>query len=172
MAFEGYVVTKILHVFLAVAWIGGVLYQQVLVGPVLQKASEEARAEVMAHLMPLSLRYNNAVGGFTLLTGIALVSMHPNYGWGALLEVFWGRLVAFALIGTLAILYLINVAMRPTLRVIQEKMKDAAEGELGAGQVVQIMQKRLAFSSRLALIIGLAVLVAMVVANGVASGHL
>jgi len=164
VAFEGYVVTKILHVFLAVAWIGAALYQQILVQPVLGAVDPAARRQVAGRLMPQSIRYNNIVGGLTVLTGIGLVSMHPEYGWSDLLTTFWGRLVSFSLVGALAMLYLLNVAIRPTLRTLQDKMGELREGEEPSAGL-QLLQKRLVFSGRLALIIGLIVLAAMVVAN-------
>lgn len=174
MAYEGYVVTKMLHVFFAVAWLGGALLWNVLVVPQLQKLGPPAGPQAMFAMFEPFLKYGNAMGGLTVLTGLGLVSMHPSSGgWGALLDTLWGRLVAFAIIGSLAMLYLINVAIAPTARKIMEVMKDMPappadrtdDAPPPPPPGIQLLQKRLVFSGRLVLIIGLIVLVAMVAAN-------
>lgn len=165
MAYEGFVITKILHVFLAIAWVGAMVYLQVIFMPLLNREDPESRARLMARVVPWNIKYSNWVGGFTVLTGIGLISMNPyGIGWGDLTTTYWGQLVLFSLIGALAILYLLNVAIRPSFRKIEELMREA-DVEGGPPPAVTLLQKRVTFTSRLMLIIGLVIVAAMVAAN-------
>lgn len=165
MAYEGFVITKILHVFLAIAWVGAMVYLQVILMPLLNREDPEARARLMARVVPWNIKYSNWVGGFTVLTGVGLISMNPyGIGWGDLTATYWGQLVLFSLIGALAILYLLNVAIRPSFRKIEELMEEA-DLEAGPSPAVTLLQKRVTFTSRLMLIIGLVIVAAMVAAN-------
>lgn len=165
MAFEGFVVTKILHVFFAVAWIGAMVYLQVILMPLMNRADPQTRQKVLEKVAPWNIKYGNWVGGFTVLTGISLISMNPyGIGWGDLTRTYWGQLVLFSLIGALAILYLLNVAVRPSFRKVQELMAEAdPEEDPPPGAV--LLQKRIAFTTRLMLVIGLVVVAAMVTAG-------
>lgn len=170
MAYEGFVITKILHVFLAISWVGAMVYLQVVLMPLLNREDPADRARLMARVVPWNIRYTNWVGGFTVLTGIALISTNPyDIGWGALTRSYWGQLVLFSLIGALAILYLMNVAVRPSFGKIEELMEEA-DPEAGPPPAVHLLQKRITFTTRLMLIIGLVIVAAMVAAN--ASGLL
>ncbi len=170
MAYEGFVITKILHVFFAIAWVGAMLYLQVILMPILNREDPAARARLLGRITPWTVQYANWVGGFTVVTGVGLVSMNPyGIGWGQLTATYWGQLVLFSLIGSLAILYLVNVAVRPSFQKIEELMGEA-DPEAGPPPAVMLLTKRIAFTSRLMLIIGLLIVAAMVAAN--ASGLL
>jgi hypothetical protein len=161
---EAYVITKILHVFFAVAWIGGSLVMMLVIVPVVNRMDPPRRGEFMKAAFPAMMKYGNIVGGSTLLTGVGLVSMNPyGYTWGTLLDTQWGKLVALALVAALFMLYLINFAIKPTFIAMGKAMAAAAPGEPPAG--MPLLQKRMVFTQRLVLIIGLVALTAMVVAN-------
>ena len=108
---------KAAHVILAALWLGGAILNLVLLQPILGKATYATRREVLGRLSSAMNKYFATVGGLTFLSGIALVSVHPN-GWDNITATAWGKTVLFALVLTLFALYLGGAAIRPTLKAI------------------------------------------------------
>lgn len=159
---------KVLHVFLAVLWVGGGVFNLFLIQRLLAQSTLPTRREFSGRLFPAALRYFNAVGGFTLLTGAGLVSLHPH-GWGGLADTRWGRTILFSLIASLLVLYLLNVAIRPTIKALAKAAEEMPPGsEPPAG--IRFLQARLRFALYLATGILLLILVLMVYANSVYFG--
>lgn len=162
-----YTLAKVVHVFFAATWLGAFLYGQVVVMPLLNRVTPMTRREVTNHLGPKGLKMSNAWGGFTLLSGLFLLEGSLDargLSWGDFYEDPWGRHVAFALIANLLVLYLINFAVRPTMRALGKITADAPPNEPPPANAA-FFHKRIAFTNRLALGILLLGFVAMVVAN-------
>lgn len=159
---------KVLHVAAAVLWVGGGVFNQFLVQRLLTQSSPGTRREISGRLFPAVIRYFNAVGGVTLLTGVGLVGFHPH-GWGGLAETRWGRTILFSLIASLLVLYLLNVAVRPTVKALAKATAALPPGsEPPPG--IRFLQARLRFASYLGTGILLLILVLMVYANSVFFG--
>ena len=116
-----YAALKLIHVLLAAAWVGAGILSNLVLMPVLARATPMTRREVMGAFSPRMLRFSNMVGGLTLLSGLVLLIPALDargLTWGGLTDDPWGRFIAFGLIMNLLALYLVNFAIRPTARVM------------------------------------------------------
>lgn len=155
------VVLKTLHVLVASTWVGGTAVMNLVVFPQLRKASPAARGEVLGRLGKAGVRFGNVVGGLTILTGAALAyAMTGSFR----LEGAWGRLVAVALLLALAVLYLLDFAIRPSLKMIEVLAKDVRPNEPLPLRLV-FLQKRVAVTGAMGLTLLVLALVVMVAAN-------
>ena len=168
MVDAAYLVTKILHVTFASMWVGGGLLNLVVVQPALLKALPGTRQEAMGRLSTPLFRYNATVGGLVLASGLLLVSLHP-YGWDGLTETPWGRLVLFALIVNIAVLYLAGTSVRATLKVMAKVALAAKPGD-EPPMNLRFLQTRLRFTTLLMNGLVLLVLFVMVFANALYAG--
>ncbi|MGH2628283.1 MAG: hypothetical protein ACRDHY_16715 [Anaerolineales bacterium] len=160
-------VINVLHVLVAATWVGAAVYGQVVMGPLMAKLTPLARREVGAIGMPAGLKFGNAMGGFTLLTGLVLLHGFlevRGLTWGTFYSDPWGKYVAFALIMNLLVLYLINFSVRPTLRALAKLMPEVDPEQPPPPNVV-FLQRRLVFTSRLGVALLLLAAVVMVTAN-------
>ncbi|MBI2076823.1 MAG: hypothetical protein HYT80_00420 [Euryarchaeota archaeon] len=168
MVDAAYLATKILHVTLASMWVGGGLLNLLVLQPVLLKALPGTRQEVMGRLAPPLFRYNSIVGGLVLASGALLVTLHPN-GWDGLTKTPWGRVVLFAIIVTVAVLYLAGTSVRATMKVMAKVVAATKPGE-EPPMNLRFLQARLRFTTFLMNGLVLLVLFVMVFANALYAG--
>lgn len=168
MLHVAFTVVKLVHVLLAISWLGGGIFNILVVQRALAQATPSTRREAAGRLFPLMSRFFNTVGGLTLLSGLLLAYLHPH-GLSGLTTDLWGKLVLFSTIVTLAALYLAATSIRSTFKGIQKALETLPPGEPVPGNV-RFLMMRLQVTS--ALIVGLLLLVAaiMVWANQVSWG--
>jgi hypothetical protein len=155
------VTLKFLHVLLAATWVGmGVLAAFVL-GPVIRRASAPTRREFTGRYAPVAFRVGNAVGGLTLLSGLALVwAVYGDFRFSG----SSGKLILYGLFANLLALLVGNFVIRPSFRAMQALMADEDPTLPPPGQVV-FLQRRLAFNQVFVLFLLLSAVLAMVMAN-------
>lgn len=141
-----------LHVLVAVAWVGQALTMTLLVNPVVRKATPASLGELMGRLGPASLKYGNVTGGLTLVTGLGY--LFAKYGSFAAA----GPYIGFGFIVTIALLVLLNYAVRPTLRRLGEMAAQRQHPNAPPSMQQTILQVRLAFTTRLMVALQLGVL--------------
>ncbi|HLE48022.1 MAG TPA: hypothetical protein VI818_06970 [Candidatus Thermoplasmatota archaeon] len=163
-----FLAVKVLHVTFASMWVGGGLLNLIVLQPALAKATMGTRQEAMGRLMPAMFLFNNAVGGLVLLTGLLLVTVHP-FGWAAVNESAWGRVILFALIATLAALYLSATSIRATLKALGKATAALQPAEEWPPNV-RFLQARLRVTILLVNGLVLLVLFVMVLANVLFAG--
>jgi hypothetical protein len=156
-----YTGAKFLHVMLAASWLGLVAVHAVLVAPLLHASTPSTRREFAGRFMPVAIRWGNILGGFTLLTGLAVAYLAT----GSLrLGGTWGRLIAVALLLNLAVLYLLNIAVRRSWRAIRAGT-EREPPELPPPARIAFLEKRVAVNIWLMLGLLAAAAFAMVLAN-------
>lgn len=151
---------KAVHVLLAVVWVGASAYMSLVVSPLLMRSTPAARQEILGRLGPTNLRFANALGGLTLLSGFALYWVQRD---GFPVADMTGKWVLTALLVNLSVLFLLNYALRPTLRTLERLQKEARPGE-PPSPMAGLLMKRLTFTGRLMLLLLLGAVVVMVVA--------
>jgi hypothetical protein len=155
-------VVKVTHVLLAAAWVGQSVFMNAVVVPQLLQSTPGTRREFMGRLMPIGIRYGNIVGGLTLLSGLLLVyAMRGSFK----LDGTWGKLVTFAFVGNLAILFLLNLTMKPTLKRMAKFQSEVKDATAPPPPQVMFLQRRLMITSSTMLLIVVTVLAVMVMAN-------
>lgn len=159
---------KVVHVGFAALWLGGSMLNLVLLEPVLGKATYPTRREVLGRLSPALNKYFAMVGGLTFLTGLGLVSLHPN-GWTNITQTAWGKTVLFALVLALFALYLGGASIRPTLKAIAKVQAQLGpEDETPAN--LRFLVKRLQITSWMVAALLLLTFVIMVWSDALSSG--
>lgn len=161
---ELYTVVKFFHVIFAATWVGTGIYSGAVMGPAIMQSTPSTRREFMGRIAPVNMKWNNMMGGFTILTGLATWYLQRD---AFTTDDLWSRLVVFSLIGALALLYLLNFALRPTLRAMEKVMTNTPPNEPPPPNL-RFLQKRMAVTSGLMLLILVMVLAAMVAANAYA----
>lgn len=160
-----YTVVKVFHVLLAVGWVGGALFNLLVVQRALSQATPSTRREAAGRLFPLMSRFFNGIGGLTLLSGLLLAYLHPH-GLSGLTGDLWGKLILFATIVTLSALYLAATSIRSTFKGIQKALQTLPPGEPVPGNV-RFLMMRLQVTSGLIAALLVVVLAMMVWANQV-----
>lgn len=117
MADVAYALVKFIHVLSAALWIGAGVYNVFVTQRLLATAAPETRRDFGARMMVATMKYINAVGGLTILSGFVLLYLHPH-PMGSLTGSLWGKLVLAGILLSFAVLYLVNFAIRPTLKAI------------------------------------------------------
>lgn len=164
----GYTILKVLHVLFAVSWLGGGLFNILVVQRALAEATPSTRREVAGRLFPVMNRFFGIGGGLTLLTGLGLLYLHPHGAW-PLLNDQWGRLIAFSVVATLACLYLAGTSIRATFNAVQKAMATLAPGDPVPGNVRFLLVRLQVTSIFIAVLLAI-VLALMVWANQVYFG--
>lgn len=155
---------KIVHVLFAAAWVGANLFLNYVVLRHLAESAAATRREFSGRILPDTIRYFNIAGGFTLLSGAFLVYAQSD---GFLVTGRRGALLAFALIGNVAALYLLNFSVRPSVRAI-ENAQAGADPAAAPSPGVLFLQRRVRWTSALMLAVLVVVLATMVVASSIA----
>jgi len=117
MADTFYAVTKFVHVLAAALWIGAGVFNVFVIQRLLATAAPETRRDFGARTFVATMKYLNAMGGLTIASGFVLLYRHPNPMSG-LTSSTWGKLVLAGILLSFAVLYLINFAIRPTMKAI------------------------------------------------------
>jgi len=117
MADIAYALLKFIHVLSAALWIGAGVFNVFVIQRLLATAAPDTRRDFGARVFTASMKYLNAVGGVTVLSGFVLLYLHPH-GMAGLTGSLWGKMVLAGMILSFAVLYLINFAIRPTMRAI------------------------------------------------------
>lgn len=157
---NAFAAAKILHVVVAAAWAGLTATMNLLIMPLMRKGTPSAQQELTGRFTTASMKLSNAFGGFTLLTGLAVVWIQSD---GFVFAGLHGKLVALAFIATLALLYLLNFSIRPTVRALAKATAEA--GPSGPPPLARFLEKRLAVVGMMSLIIMVGTLAAMVLAD-------
>jgi hypothetical protein len=112
-----YGLVKFVHVLSAALWIGAGAFNVLVLQRLLATAAPETRRDFGARVFTASMRYVNATGGMTVLSGFLLLYLHPHT-MANLTTSTWGKLVLAGMLLSFGVLYLINFAIRPTMRAI------------------------------------------------------
>lgn len=163
-----YALVKFIHVLAAALWIGAGVYNVFVIQRLLVTAAPETRRDFGARLFSASMRYINAVGGFTIVSGFALLYMHPNPMSG-LTASTWGKLVLAAIILSFAVLYLLNFAVRPTMKAIG-KISAEVPADLPMPANLRFLMARVRLTSIFNVILMVATFALMIGANVVYFG--
>lgn len=158
-----YTATKALHILLAVMWLGGALFNLLVVQRALREATPSTRREVTGRIFPAMSRYFNLVGGLTLLSGALLLYLHPH-GTAGLTRDLFGKLIVFGAVATVAVLYLAATSIRATWKGIQKALATLPPGEEVPGNV-RFLLLRLQVTNGLMVALLLVVFITMVWAN-------
>jgi uncharacterized membrane protein len=109
-----YLVSVLLHILAAIAWIGGMIFLVVVVVPLIRRPEMKDQAGPLMHVLGLRFRTVGWVAlGTLVVTGIVNV-MHRGYAFGQILdgEVFagdWGKRLAHKLALVASVLVLSGV---------------------------------------------------------------
>lgn len=160
--YEAYILSKTVHVLFAATWLGALAYASFVLAPTMARAPATIQREMGAMLLPKVPRVSNIVGGFTLLSGLVTLFLVQHGNWEAM-ENTRGRLITFALIINLAVLFLVNLSDRPTIRRIGKLMQEHEGGPPSMQLVIYL--KKLAVSRTIALVSVAVAVVVMVWAN-------
>ena len=168
MADTLYAVTKFFHVLAASLWIGAGVYNVFVVQRILATAAPASRKDLGGRLFAASMRYVNAMGSLTILSGFVLVSLHPH-GWNGLRDSLWGKMVIAAIILSLAVLYLVNFAVRPTMKAVG-KLQAQLPSDLPTPANLRFLMARMRITSIFNVVLMVGVFALMVGANVVYFG--
>lgn len=82
-------IVRIVHIFSAIMWLGGVFLWNMVIGPrVLQRGPPPIRGPFANAVVPAMTRYYMVAGGLTILSGFVLVG--TMLGWADYFAVFRG----------------------------------------------------------------------------------
>ncbi len=112
-----YAIVKFIHVLSAALWIGAGVFNVLVIQRLLATAAPETRRDFGARVIVATMKYVNATGGLTILSGFIVLYLHPH-PMSALTSSTWGKLVLAGILLSFAVLYLVNFAIRPTIKAI------------------------------------------------------
>lgn len=112
-----YAFVKFIHVLAAALWIGAGVFNVLVMQRLLATAAPETRRDFGARVVVATMKYINATGGLTILSGFVLLYLHPH-PMGSLSSSTWGKMVLAGILLSFAVLYLLNFAIRPTIKAI------------------------------------------------------
>jgi len=140
---------KVLHVLIAATWLGTGIAMNLVVLPQIRKAGPAILRDLMPKLGEASLRFGNILGGLTFLTGLLLAYLQDG---NLRFEGARGRMLVIVLAFNLTALFLLNYAIRPSMRAIAKISAGVRPGEAPPMQLV-FFQKRIAINGMLILVL-------------------
>lgn len=112
-----YAIVKFIHVLSAALWIGAGVFNAFVIQRLLATAAPETRRDFGARVIVATMKYVNATGGLTIVSGFTVLYLHPH-PMSTLTSSTWGKLVLAGILLSFAVLYLVNFAIRPTIKAI------------------------------------------------------
>jgi hypothetical protein len=163
-----YVAAKLIHVLAASLWIGAGVFNVFVIQRLLASAAPETRLDFGARVSNVGLRYVNAMGILTVLSGFLVLYLHPH-PFGGLTESTWGKLVLAGIVLSFAVLYLINFAIRPTMKAIA-KVAAQVPADMPMPANLRFLMVRVRVTSIFNLLLMVSIFATMVGANSVYFG--
>jgi uncharacterized membrane protein len=162
--FRGFV--QFLHVLSGVLWIGGGLYTLFVQTPALLAIQGPARGAALAQIAPRQIGYLLRLGEITIATGVLNIFAS---GKGTLLQNLgtsrWAIAIVFGAALAVLLLGLGHAVIKPSVAKLLALGPQAGAGDAGAAAEVAAIMFRLKRVGQAQVVLGLAIIAAMVTAR-------
>jgi uncharacterized membrane protein len=160
------ILVQFLHVFTGILWIGGGLYTLFVQTPALLAAPAPVRGAAIAQIAPRQIRYLLRLGEISVATGI--LNVFASGRGGQLQDLFgsrWAIAIAVGALLAIALLAISHALLKPSIERLLAVGPHAGSGDAAAAAEAATILGRLRRIGYLQIVLGVAIVFAMVVAR-------
>jgi uncharacterized membrane protein len=157
---------QFLHVLSGILWIGGGFYTLFVQTPALLAVPGPARGAALAQIAPRQISYLLRLGEITIATGVLNVFVSGKAGLLQSLGTSrWAIAIVFGAALAIVLLGLGHAVIKPSIGKLLALGPRAASGDPAASFEVPIVLERLKRVGQAQIVLGLAIIAAMVIAR-------